>query len=168
MYLLFHEAKPSHRFWLAPELHVLYMCCFHLVCLLSLLFPGPFIPKYPPVLPNLRCLQSPVLHLNLLYFLRDFNSPVILNSKFTSFCDTGLTFLGSALAFLSSIGSFHLLPTSTCASGLLDCCLPSLFLTLHIPFIFGDHDLLTQTDATLARLSYFSLHIFSLFFFFFP
>lgn len=42
-----------------------------------------------------------------------------------------------ALAFLSSTGSFHLPPTSKCLSGLLDLCLPVLFLTLRIPFVFG-------------------------------
>lgn len=99
LYLLFNEAKPSHRFWLAPELHLLYMCSFHLVCLLSLLFPWPCIPKYPPVLPNLRRQQSHVLHWNLLYSLRNFNSPVTLNSRSTSFCDAGLKSLGSKLAF---------------------------------------------------------------------
>lgn len=39
--------------------------------------------------------------------------------------------------FLSSTGLFHLLPTSKCLSGLLGLCLPLLFLTLHIPFVFG-------------------------------
>lgn len=151
MYLLFNEAKPSHRFWLAPELHLLYMCSFPLVCLLSLLFLWPCIPKYPPVLPNLRRQQSHVLHWNLLYSLRNFNSPITLNSRSTSFCDAGLKSLGSELAFLSSTGSFHLLPTSKCLSGLLDLCLPLLFLTLHIPFIFGA--LHCPSEITLVRFS---------------
>ena len=137
-YLHFNAAKPNHRFWLPPDLYQFtVMCCLHRKCLFSLFLPWPRIPKCPPSVPNLRCRQLPVLHFTFLYSLPDFNTPITLNSRVTSFCDPGCNFWLQSLALLSSPGSFHLIPTSERLSGLLDFYFPLSFLTLHGSFSFG-------------------------------
>lgn len=117
-------------------INLLHVCCLHCQCLFSLSFPWPCIPNCPPLVPKLGCRRLPVLHVTLLHSPHDFNTPITLHSRFTSFFDSGWNFWLQSLASLSSAGSLHLIPTSARLPGLLDLYFPLHFLPPPISFSF--------------------------------